>query len=107
MPGALNKRTCKECQKLTDYAKLYRRYGIDPGFYDYLLDQQNGRCAICGALPGRRRLSVDHDHVTGKVRALLCGNCNRGLGYFQDSPEILAKAIEYLRVPWRLHGGNT
>ena len=51
-------------------------------------------CQICG---GFQRLSIDHDHVTGKVRGLLCSPCNIGLGGFKDNPESLLKAVEYLK----------
>jgi hypothetical protein len=51
-------------------------------------------CQICG---GYQRLSIDHDHNTGKVRGLLCSPCNIGLGGFKDNPHSLTKAIEYLK----------
>ena len=60
---------------------------------------QNARCAICGvaeADAANKRLVLDHDHVTGRPRALLCHNCNCGLGHFRDNPELLATAIRYL-----------
>ena len=85
------------------YAKTYRRYylqrhyGISLEEYDRLLTQQNGGCAICHEGKPRRRHAVDHNHKTGKVRGLLCGSCNRALGYFKDSPELLASAITYLK----------
>ena len=74
-----------------------RRYGLTPRDYDRLLAAQGNRCEICGTPvePGKR-LHVDHDHETGKVRGLLCGNCNRGLGLYKDSPVYLANAITYL-----------
>lgn len=50
-------------------------------------------CAICGS---EEKLVVDHDHKTGKVRAMLCNHCNRGLGHFRDNPATLQNAIEYL-----------
>jgi hypothetical protein len=56
---------------------------------------QEGKCAICGSL--ERRLVIDHDHETGKVRALLCWGCNVGLGYFGDSPEMMMEAIAYVK----------
>jgi hypothetical protein len=64
---------------------------------------QGGRCAICGKVPRSRRLAVDHDHKTGEVRGLLCASgdfgCNKGLGYFNDDPELLRRAYEYLVDP--------
>ncbi len=80
----------------------YRQnYGITIKVYDEMLSQQDGKCAICGTPePGkaRKHFSVDHDHVTGEIRALLCGACNCGLGNFKDNPTLLASAIEYLTL---------
>jgi hypothetical protein len=73
---------------------LSRRYGITAAEADYLLAQQNGMCAICNAAPA---VHVDHDHATGAVRALLCFNCNGGLGQFRDDPAVLRAAAEYVR----------
>jgi hypothetical protein len=81
---------------------LKEGYGITPADYDLMFEVQNGLCAICGHPPiyGRgaknNRLSVDHDHETGKVRALLCSKCNTGIGLLNDDIELLAKAIEYI-----------
>ena len=50
-------------------------------------------CVICGSLG---KLVVDHDHVSGKVRGMLCNHCNRGLGHFRDDPTILEFAAQYL-----------
>lgn len=57
-------------------------------------DLNDKACAICG---GDKRLSIDHDHSSGRVRGLLCSPCNAGLGMFKDDPERLAKAIGYLK----------
>lgn len=59
-------------------------------------NSQGGVCAICEC-PDKKRLSVDHDHQTGKIRGLLCANCNLALGNFKDDPDRLAKAIVYLK----------
>lgn len=59
------------------------KYGISTEDYEQMLRAQDGKCAICGASPGKHRLSVDHNHETGAVRALLCISCNTGVGYFE------------------------
>lgn len=80
-----------------------RRYGITPERYAEMLAEQNGVCLLCGLPPAGEghgtssRLHVDHDHVTGKVRGLLCNNCNRGLGYLADDPVLMLKAAEYVK----------
>lgn len=81
--------------------------------FDALLKKQGGRCAICWVIPtkgiGREtKLAVDHCHATGRVRGLLCMNCNVGLGLFKDSQARLAMAIAYLRThqkPASVSGG--
>ena len=66
-------------------------------------EQQNGRCAICGGTGERVHkgvksgLYIDHDHDTGKIRGLLCHDCNSGLGHFRDNPALLLKALRYLK----------
>ena len=65
--------------------------------YDAMLASQHGACAICNRKPGKR-LAVDHCHVTGKVRGLLCAKCNSGLAFFQDNPDYILAAIEYLEA---------
>lgn len=74
-----------------------KKYGITPLEYQELLMKQKGVCAICSkTCIYKLRLSVDHDHKTNKVRGLLCGNCNTGLGKFKDDKLIMQKAIIYL-----------
>ena len=73
---------------------LSRRYGITAEEADYLLARQDGLCAICRSAPA---VHVDHDHATGAVRALLCFNCNGGLGQFKDNPEVLHAAAYYVQ----------
>lgn len=80
-----------------------RKYGLTQAQFDVLLAVQGGKCAICGgdqndhhASGRQQRMTVDHCHTTKKVRGLLCGSCNRGLGDFKDDPERLRKAAEYL-----------
>jgi hypothetical protein len=73
-----------------------RKFGLVPEQYEAMLQNQGGVCAICGMNRDARRLAVDHDHATNKVRGILCHFCNTALGKFLDSVEILKKAIEYL-----------
>lgn len=72
---------------------LSRRYGITAAEADEMLVSQGGACAICRTAPAAH---VDHDHATGAVRALLCSNCNGGLGQFKDDPEVLREAADYV-----------
>ena len=77
---------------------LKRMFDMSLEQYDLKLQAQNGVCAICGSLcKSGKRLAVDHNHTTGKIRDLLCGNCNGGLGKFLDNPELLLKAADYLK----------
>lgn len=89
-------------------ALVAKKYNLDKKAFLDLLSSQNGKCAICGIpeseLP--KKLHVDHDHLCcsgnescGKcVRGLLCSKCNMGVGYFNDSIELLMSAISYLQL---------
>ena len=81
--------------------RLKKLYNISMEEYDARLKAQGGVCAICRKAPtdssGRFSiLHVDHDHVTGKVRDLICFTCNAGLGNMKDDPELLRTAASYL-----------
>jgi len=78
--------------------KRLAKYGLTAEQYEQRLVQQHGRCAICGIIPDGWMLAVDHDHETGRVRGLLCGMCNQGLGMFEDAVEFLERAIAYLKA---------
>lgn len=95
-----NRQANKDFTRDRDFRK---KYGISYADYAALLQKQNGLCACCGRAESKvqfgnvRMLSVDHDHETEKVRGLLCGNCNQGIGYFgNDRPDLLRKAAAYL-----------
>ena len=87
---------------------LKSRYGITPEQFDELYNKQLGKCAICQQTY-HSTLHIDHDHSNGKIRGLLCNNCNRGLGHFKDSTELLENASKYLikaRNDITGHGGS-
>lgn len=82
---------------------LFKTYGLTTKEYDTMYSAQNGKCKLCGYTPNikdthsrNRFLHVDHCHKTNRIRGLLCGNCNTGLGLLKDNVEVLTKAIEYL-----------
>lgn len=86
------------------WVRMKSRHGIDRATYEAMFDNQNGVCAICQR-PERDKylgrtlmLSVDHDHVTGKVRGLLCRACNMIIGKFRDDPVVAQRAADYLRL---------
>ncbi|MGC7464259.1 endonuclease VII domain-containing protein [Xanthomonas citri pv. citri] len=80
-------------------SKMKVQYGMTLEQYDAKLKAQGGACAICGSTDpkGNGRFAIDHCHMTGKVRAILCAPCNQGLGMFDDNIEKLAEAIAYLQ----------
>jgi hypothetical protein len=85
---------------------LRRRYGITVDDFDAMFAEQGGLCAICREAKAEH---VDHDHANGRVRGLLCFNCNGALGQFRDRPELMLQAIAYLNPdlfgPLLEHGG--
>lgn len=75
-----------------------KRYGLTLEAFKILLEVQGDKCAICRKpFSSDRKTHVDHDHVSGRVRGLLCHGCNIGLGSFRDSPETLNLAADYLQ----------
>lgn len=104
---------CKDCRK--EYEKEYAKtdkykikvrrnrwkeanINITHEEYEQLLKQQDGRCAVCSTDTNQfgKGMCVDHCHSTGKIRGLLCTECNLGLGYFKDKIELLENAKKYL-----------
>ena len=93
---------CQPCY-MDEYQKkhpdtLYQpRVSITQEEYENLLRQQEGKCKICGGGNSRAgRFVVDHDHHTGRIRALLCHQCNTAIGLLQDDPELVWRAVQYL-----------
>jgi thymidylate synthase len=105
------KSRCRDCMKVqvvarpsqlseARFAQRCARYGVTPEWYAEQLVLQNYLCAICRRPPdnGRYRdFVIDHDHVTGFARGLLCSNCNQALGLVEDDVDRLGAAIDYLR----------
>ena len=81
--------------RLQFFYHLRRKFGLSQEQLNEIIVTAMGHCGCCGD-ELRDEVHVDHDHVTGRVRGLLCRSCNLGLGFFKDSPERLFKAIEYL-----------
>ena len=86
----------------SDYAKwrrLQNKYSLTKDQYTVMLAHQEHRCAICdGSLVNQPRVSVDHNHDTGKVRGILCNTCNRGIGLLKDNPAVLTRAAQYVSL---------
>jgi hypothetical protein len=74
---------------------LLKKYNLTQVAYNKIYTKQSGKCAICGCW--QPRLNVDHDHFTGKIRALLCHECNVGIGFLQDCSKLCLKASKYLK----------
>jgi len=95
---------CLECfnesqkgRRTKDYVRHYNLktlYGIGLEDYNNLYNQQEGKCSICKNW--FEELVVDHNHSTGKIRELLCKDCNTGIGHLKENIKILKQAIEYL-----------
>lgn len=82
---------------------LLANYGITPDDFNQMWEDQDGKCAVCFTrLTPRGRngnsATVDHNHKTGEIRALLCRSCNHAIGQLKDSPAVLESAIKYLKV---------
>lgn len=105
----MNQNACKACGQCIVHCKSGRKreYCNDTcrqrahRNYDRYLANQGGVCAICGSYrlaSGKERMALDHDHVSGSYRGVLCYQCNSGLGMFQDSILFLARAMRYLCI---------
>jgi hypothetical protein len=112
--GTLFQSSCKSCHKVSSKLYYYRNkelgkkrkrrpglYGVDSESLEkWIVEQtilQNNACAICRSPEEPNRVfSVDHDHLTGNLRGLLCNTCNLALGLFKDNPEFLKAAAKYL-----------
>lgn len=98
-----NCKSCHNAQVRESRQRLYggsrhyhlkRRYGIGAAEVDAMIKSQGGLCPVCRQSPA---VHVDHNHVTKKVRGILCEPCNGGLGQFKDDPQRIRRAIDYLQ----------
>jgi hypothetical protein len=80
-------------------------YGLSVEEFNAMIVAQNGRCAICLEVPSERGFHVDHCHLTGKIRGLLCRGCNLALGHMKDDPIRLQEAVTYLYKHYQLRRG--
>lgn len=98
--GPSGKSTPEQCRR----RELKRKYGLSIPEYGAMLLEQRGVCAICGNPETMVRrgklqpLSVDHDHVSGQPRGLLCQKCNSGIGFFDDDRVLFENARRYLTL---------
>lgn len=100
---AANKAWCEaNKQRRKDQCTQYRlmkKYGIGQATVTALLEAQDNRCAICKTSFTYTRSYIDHCHINGHVRGILCNLCNSGIAYFHDNPKFLRAAIKYLNTP--------
>ena len=84
--------------------ELYKKYKITLNEYNEMLEKQGNRCFICNVHKDdcSKGLAVDHNHNTGKIRKLLCRQCNSILGYSKENIEILSKCIDYINKDTQL-----
>lgn len=104
---------CRECSRISTrktYLKypnartaarrlrVFKTYGLTADQFDALMLAQDGKCAICRRLPSEKKktLHIDHDHVSGRVRGLLCHECNLAVGKMHDDPALFRAAAVYL-----------
>ena len=92
---------CKKCQGelRVQYWKPHqvarRKFGLSDEDYTTLIERSQGLCEVCNTPMGDKRC-IDHDHKTGKIRGVLCNNCNTALGLVGDNVATLTKLIQYL-----------
>jgi hypothetical protein len=91
---------CKDCRK---ERKLISQYNLTLREFTAMQAEQGGMCRMgCGKVGS----NVDHCHATGRVRGLLCSNCNTGLGLFNDNPELLRLAARYVEVEGKIYSNT-
>ncbi len=97
----LRRQSSDEYQLYIRSYRLQKKYGITIDQYHEMSKKQNDKCAICGSdnpiySPSSKYFSVDHNHITGKIRELLCGRCNLVIGQVYEDKTILRAMIDYI-----------
>lgn len=87
---------CAECKDWSSWHHRLRLYGITKEQAHAMWEQSGRKCRICKTGLGEHQIVIDHNHDTGRVRGILCKECNFGLGKFRDSVDSLRAAIRYL-----------
>lgn len=91
------KRNPEENRERARRSRVKARYGITWQQRDQLIEEQDGKCAVCGdEFRNPKATHIDHCHDSGRVRGILCEGCNLGLGSFKDDPRRLLNAVAYL-----------
>lgn len=90
---------CSNKRSLSYGREVYRysRHGLTKDQFNQMLENQAHKCLICETDIDKTS-HIDHCHGTGKIRGILCGKCNKGLGQFEDNIELMKKAIKYLEI---------
>ena len=95
---AYREKNREKVRELSRKTHIMRKFNMTIEQYDKMLKNQNGVCAICkDSCSTGNNLAIDHNHTTGKVRALLCKNCNTAIGLMKEDVERMLSAIEYIK----------
>jgi hypothetical protein len=96
--AAWNKKQTQKRKIIVQKNNYKKRYGLTVEQKQDLIDGQDSKCAICkNDLKDTHDVCVDHNHITGSIRGILCRKCNLGIGHLQDSIDILKSAVKYLK----------
>jgi Recombination endonuclease VII len=95
-------RKSPETKLITRNSNLKQKFGIDIEQFEEMKRAQGNACAICKQEPqNERELVVDHNHLTGEIRGLLCYSCNSAIGHLKENPDLFMEAYEYMeRTTW-------
>lgn len=100
--NAWRRRNPEKVKVMQQHGHRMSEYGMSRSEFDARMLAQNNCCSLCGTAFSSAPLTVDHDHITGEIRSLLCQKCNSMLGLSGDNPAVLRRAAEYLERPKRM-----